>query len=227
MDNQTILEKAFEKHNCQNIISPDGRVYTAILEAMSIAGQGYKAGELYITIGGPVEQKTSNPFTTIVDEGKNPVDREFLISMFALAISKEDFVKKVNLGITNKKSYVSDYNNLLINDWYDEFYYNAEPVSPKRHYFKGDKTLKALALDFVEEIGPSTSTEIRRFMFELANTGQTYDPIKNRGWYSSYFSDASSWIKYLPKARFSQPSKDDNRILRRKADGKYVVICED
>ena len=139
MDNQTILEKAFEKHNCQNIISPDGRVYTAILEAMDIAGQGYKAykaGELYITIGGPVEQKTSNPFVTIVDEDKNPVDRELLISMFALAISKEDFVKKVNLGITNKKSYVSHYNNLLINDWYDKFYYNAEPLLPKKQYFK-------------------------------------------------------------------------------------------
>ena len=93
--------------------------------------------------------------------------------------------------------------------------------SSARHYFKDAKTLKSYALDFVEENGVASSTEIRRFMFELANPGKTYDPVADRGFYSSYFSH--SW---KAKSSFSYPSKNDNRVLSRQADGRYFVVCK-
>jgi hypothetical protein len=50
------------------------------------------------------------------------------------------------------------------------------------------KTIKQTALDFVKENGPTTHGEIKRVMYEY-RFGRTYDPIENRGWYSSYFSE--------------------------------------
>lgn len=96
----------------------------------------------------------------------------------------------------------------------------------KSKYYKGAKTLKAQALDFVQSKGEASSTEIRKFMYEISNPGLTYDPIANRGFYSSYFSQSGYYMvaRSIVQPRFKVPSKNDNRGLTRLANGKYSVI---
>jgi len=87
------------------------------------------------------------------------------------------------------------------------------------------KTLKSQALDFVQANLVATSTEIRKFMFETAGHG-IYNPKNHRGYYSSYFSNCGYPFgpnKNIIQARFSVPSKDDNRVLTRLANGMYQV----
>ena len=85
------------------------------------------------------------------------------------------------------------------------------------------QSLKSRALDFVEKRGFATSTEIKKFMYELTHPNTTYDPVKNRGWYCSYFS-ASGYGPTRKEALLMTPSKNDNRILKRENDGRYTVM---
>lgn len=104
---------------------------------------------------------------------------------------------------------------------------NSNQVS-KRKYFKGAKTLKSLAIEFVLAKGSATSTEIRKFLYETSNPGQIYDPIEHRGYYSSYFSDsgvfcANMFGTGIVKSQLLNPTKTDDRFLVKQASGAYTV----
>ena len=233
MTNEEILDQEFAKVGATGMIGKTGKIYQAILSAMDRARNPISESHPYSKE--EVEEydrknriARNNLLGQIVNEDGEPVEGAFLIEMFALAISRPDFVKKVNYGITNDNSLVSYENNRLICEWYDRFLHNKPEPSPKGRYFKGEKTLKSMALDWVEENGPCTNTEIRKYMFECSNPGVKWDPVKNRGWYSSYFSETGhpSWFaKGSGKAaRFNVPSKNDNRVLSRRSDGRYHVV---
>lgn len=53
------------------------------------------------------------------------------------------------------------------------------------------KTIKQAAIEFVKNEGPKSHGEIKKFMYEYRFGEGTYDPIENRGWYTSYFSENS------------------------------------
>jgi len=96
--------------------------------------------------------------------------------------------------------------------------------------FKGKKTLRAYALDFVEFCGEARSTEIRKFMYELSQR-RPYDAVENRGWYSSYFSDnirmqmrnGQFTGTVAAPALLLNPSNSDSRYLTKLSNGKYTV----
>jgi len=96
----------------------------------------------------------------------------------------------------------------------------------KARYFKGDKTLKAYALDFIEENGPMTSTNIKKLMYEISNPGKTYDSYYHRGYYCSYFSKFGHALEKVP-ALFDVASPGDNRVLYKNNCNKYFVVRED
>ncbi len=91
-------------------------------------------------------------------------------------------------------------------------------------YFKGSKTLKSFALDFVQSKGEASFKEIQKFMFELSNPELIFDSIVNRGFYCSYFSDKRNFNGTFSKAKFSIKSDKDKRILVKIKNGKYKVI---
>jgi len=230
MNNEQILDATFKKNNCEGILGKDGRVYKAIIEAMNIATynvKGYEVGELGIVMAAPLQCKTSQPAIHIVDEDGNLVWDGYLISILHISRNIESFVDKVNYGITNERARVSFMNDTRLREWYkanyDKHNEEVEDENPKRQYFKDAHTLKSYALDFVAEKGKATSTEIKRFMYELANLGQTYDPIENRGWYCSYFS-AAGYGRFRREAVLTTPSKNDDRVLNRNNDGTYSVV---
>jgi putative lipase involved disintegration of autophagic bodies len=75
------------------------------------------------------------------------------------------------------------------------------------------KTIKQTALDFVKENGPSSHGEIKRVMYEY-RFGRTYDAIKDRGWYTSYFSkDGNGQGAILLKGK--------ERLIKNKETGLY------
>jgi hypothetical protein len=230
MTNQDILQNSFKKHNCENIIGTDGRLYTAILEAMELAATNVNVETVMEKLHAKdyLRIPKLNPLNTIVDECGLRVNESFLNEMFDLCSSKEDFLKKVNLGITNEKSSISYINDKLILIWFDKRYNNAPAPSPKGRYYKGEQTLKSQALDWVQLNGPKTSTEIKKFMYEISNPGKTYNTFENRGWYCSYFYDAMSWsATHRRKAQFNKTSPNDNRILFKLANGKYSAFNQD
>jgi hypothetical protein len=102
------------------------------------------------------------------------------------------------------------------------------PVQPGN--FKGKKTLRAYALDFVEFCGEARSTEIRKFMYELSQR-RPYNTVEHRGWYSSYFSDniriqmrnGQFTGVVTAHALLLNPSSSDSRYLTKLSNGKYAV----
>ena len=178
MNHKEILLESFKKHNCENILSPDGRAFDAILEAMNIVS-GYAAVQN--------TQKTSNTLTQIVDEDLNPVDKKILIELLFLASSAEDFINKVNYFITNKKSVVSEYNNNLIKDWYQEnvlsereinFNLAAAKVRNEIDYSKHGAIVESF-FRFAKEMNGVTFSELN--MFYCDKNCKTYDSVRDRG----------------------------------------------
>lgn len=229
MTNEEILEQEFAKVGATGILGKTGKIYQAILNAMEAIRPTTNTAHPYSQEEVDENDRLNriarnNIFGQIVDEDGEAVPYDFLVSMFANALSEADFLKRVNYGITNDYHSVSEMNDHLIMVWYERFYHDEVEPSPKGRYFKGEKTLKALALDFVEENGPCTSTEIRRFMFETSNPDKTFDPVRDRGWYSSYFSAAGHYRRTPIEARFNVPSKDDYRVLEKKDNGTYFVV---
>ncbi len=93
----------------------------------------------------------------------------------------------------------------------------------KRKYYKGAKTLKTLALDFIQSKGTTTSTEIRKFLYETSNPGQTYHPVKHRGFYSSYFSECG-WYRNVVPAALKRPTPKEPRQAVKLPSGVYAVV---
>ena len=105
----------------------------------------------------------------------------------------------------------------------------AEVKEPKRKYFKGTKSLKSLALDFIQSKGSAKPTEIRKFLYETSNPGKTYDPFLHRGFYSSYFSSSGSYLASLKgypetPAALKSPSKNEQRQAVKLPSGVYAVV---
>ena len=101
--------------------------------------------------------------------------------------------------------------------------YNNNNNMSKRKYYKGTKTLKTQALDFIQNKGTTTSTEIRKFLYETSNPGKTYDPIKHRGFYCSYFSE-TGWYKNVISATLKYPTKNEPRQAVKLPSGVYAVV---
>lgn len=102
-------------------------------------------------------------------------------------------------------------------------------ATSQNKYFKGPKTLKALAFDFIQGKGIATSTEIRKFLYETSRPGLTFDPIKHRGYFSSYFSDSGTYIASLyggtiKRAALTYKGRNDERFAVKLPSGKYSVI---
>lgn len=93
--------------------------------------------------------------------------------------------------------------------------------------WKDDGNLKTQTLDWVVKQGKASNSEIRAFMIKLTQ-GREMDPKADRGWYSSYFSDAGGyWGNPVKKAVLMYPTKDDPRFLvKDKKSGKYFVTSE-
>jgi hypothetical protein len=57
----------------------------------------------------------------ILDEEGNVVDNNYLMELLKISKTKEDFVNKVNEGITIEDSYVSISNNMRIQAFYNSY----------------------------------------------------------------------------------------------------------
>ena len=83
------------------------------------------------------------------------------------------------------------------------------------------KTLKAIALDFVEKNGPTRRKDIIKHMWENSNYNFPFNPIECRGYFSSYFCRG---IGYDRKGILRKPTKKDRRYLvQTKPYGPYTV----
>lgn len=78
------------------------------------------------------------------------------------------------------------------------------------------KTIKQTALDFVRENGPCTHGEIKRVMFEYRFGKGTYNPVSDRGWYTSYFSENSLGYGAILL-------KGEERLVKN-SDGLYTYV---
>ncbi len=94
------------------------------------------------------------------------------------------------------------------------------------------RTIRSQVMDFVENNGPTRRidiiAEIRRIQ------GRSFDPKRDRGYYSSSFSaDTTSFYYHsydMPNSahpvkpgQFRRPTKNDPRYLVKTADGKYTI----
>jgi hypothetical protein len=206
MTNEQILDNVFTQRNVNGVLGKDGGIYKAILEAMTIARKHAAVID-------------ENP----IDENGLLVDEYFLKSMLHESSSEDDFLNKVNYGIANEYSRVSQLNDQRIRAWYnrnkhlDVFIqiepktytedevaqYDAEQEAALLRMFGKNKgntfsqsglTLKEYTLNWIEHQNrPVSSTEIRCFMYEATHPFLKYDPVENRGWYSAYFSRGSAY----------------------------------
>ena len=203
MTNEAILENVFTRNNVSGAIGKDGIIYKSILEAMEIARKHSAVID-------------ENP----IDENGLLVDEYFLKSMLYDSSSEDDFLNKVNYGITNEYASVSQLNDQRIRAWYNRnkqyvfriedhideeeiAQYDAEQEEALLRMFGKNKgntfsqsglTLKEYTLNWIEHQNrPVSSTEIRCFMYEATHPGLTYDPVMDRGWYSAYFSRGSAY----------------------------------
>ncbi len=82
-------------------------------------------------------------------------------------------------------------------------------------------------LDFVTANGPCSRTEIIKFILSLK--GRTYDPKKDRGYYSCAFWRPYSWCKQamLNSHKYgylTYATKADCRYLTKVEGGKWAVV---
>jgi len=82
-------------------------------------------------------------------------------------------------------------------------------------------------INFVAKNGPCSRTEIIKFI--LALKGRTYDPKKDRGYYScAFWQPYSRWCKQMvinshKYGYLTYPVKSDKRYLTQNAQGKWEV----
>lgn len=81
------------------------------------------------------------------------------------------------------------------------------------------ETLKDKAIEFVENQGSATNSEIRKFMYETKFPGSTFQPTRDRGWFCSYFS-GQSFMGVT--GCFEIPSRNTGKFLTKHYNGNKI-----
>ena len=95
----------------------------------------------------------------------------------------------------------------------------------------GKKSIRSQLMDVVECMGPIRRTDIIKYL-RIVIQGKSYDPIRDRGYYSVAFrklshkwsSEKRKYVLVEHTGYLMHPVKNDNRYFVQLANKKYKVV---
>ena len=170
------LATAMKLHQASNKGS-DSETHAAIDEAQA-ALDGLKE-----RTGHPGASEEGGEGIDVVDEDGNPVESDYLQDIMETATSREDFIKKVNYGITDEQSTVSPDNDEAIGNFWDSNSGEGGDGAPEGFDDDkdngGDATIESLGDLIFNAQGKDNSPEIFDAYMALKDSGMSDEEIES------------------------------------------------